>query len=193
MTRTTCRPFSLFLPWLVLSHVGGAQAVPATPPFAMPFHVPASIGKAHLHDSSFVGDAMAYSYRGPKIAGCDIYVWPLPADRDMDAGRRDSLLQLEVAKFKEVVPLGIERGWYENYQIAFADPHPVATKSDSVPGYVVALVFARRGQRFTSFFYIYALQGMFIKIRLTVPADDWGSNPALDLPAALVRALDEQR
>jgi len=111
----------------------------------------------------------------------------------MDATRRDSLLQAEVAKFKEVVPLGLGRGWYDDYQIAFADPHNVAATGDSIPGYVVALVFARRAQRLASFFYIYAVHGMFVKIRLTVPADDWGSNPALDLPGALVRQLHEQR
>ena len=179
---------ALLLPWLVLPHVGPAQAVPGIPTFAVPFRVPRSVGKAQLRDSSFVGDAMAYAYRGPKITGFDLYIWPLPAGEE-NAAHRDSLLQLEVAKFKEVAPLGIERGWYDNYEIVFADPHPVAMQTDSLPGYVVALVFTRRAASFTSFFYIYALQGMFIKIRLTIPADGWGSNPALDLPAELVRAL----
>lgn len=88
---------------------------------------------------------------------------------------------------------GPERGWYDDYRVAFESSHPVELEGDSVPGYVVALVFSRRGQQFASFFYIYAVQGMYCKIRLTVPAENWGSNSALDLPAQLVRALSLQR
>jgi hypothetical protein len=135
---------------------------------------------------------MAYRYEGRLITGLDIYVWPLPAD-SLDSAARDTLLQLEVAKFKEVAAVGLERGWYEDYKIAFDAPHPVALDGDSLPGYVVALVFARRGQRFASFFYIYAVQGMYLKIRLTVPGDDWGSNPALDLPAIFVQSVARKR
>jgi hypothetical protein len=30
---------------------------------------------------------------------------------------------------------------------------------------------------------------MYMKIRLTVPGDGWDTNPALDVPAELVRAV----
>jgi hypothetical protein len=164
----------------------------STAPFPIPFQVPAELGNARLRDSTFIADAMAYRYEGRRITGFDIYVWPLPGD-SLDRAARDTLLQLEVAKFKEAAPVGLERGWYEDYSIAFDAPHPVALDGDSLPGYVVALVFARRGQRFASFFYIYAVQGMYLKIRLTVPGDDWGSNPALDLPATLVQTVARKR
>jgi hypothetical protein len=98
-----------------------------------------------------------------------------------------------VEEFKEVAPIGIQRGWYDDYKIAFDAPHPVDLGHDSLPGYVVAMPFARGGHRFASFFYIYALRGMFVKIRLTVPAEGWQSNEALDLPAVLVRSLAESR
>ena len=168
-----------------------AQSAP-TAPFRIPFQVPTKLGNARLRDSTFVADAMAYRYEGRRITGFDIYVWPLPAD-SLDSTARDTLLQLEVAKFKEAAPVGLERGWYEDYKIVFDAPHPVALDGDSLPGYVVALVFARRGQRSASFFYIYAVQGMYLKIRLTVPGDDWGSNPALDLPATLVQSVARKR
>jgi len=168
-----------------------AQTAPAAA-FRVPFEMPAKIGDARLRDSTFIADAMAYRYQGKRITGFDIYVWPLPAD-SLDATARDSLLRLEVAKFKEAAPIGRERGWYEDYKIAFDAPHPVPLDRDSLPGYVVALVFARGGQRFASFFYIYAIQGMYFKIRLTVPGDDWGSNPAMDLPAALVQRVARKR
>ncbi len=159
--------------------------------FRVPFEMPAKIGDARLRDSTFIAEAMAYRYQGKHITGFDIYVWPLPDS--LDAMARDSLLKLEVAKFKEAAPIGLERGWYEDYKIVFDAPHPVPLGRDSLPGYVVALVFARGGQRFASFFYIYAIAGMYFKIRLTVPGDDWGSNPAMDLPAALVQRVAQQR
>lgn len=164
----------------------------AAAPFRVPFEMPATIGDARLRDSTFIADAMAYRYQGKRITGFDIYVWPLPAD-SLDATVRDSLLRLEVANFKEAAPIGLERGWYEDYKIAFDAPHPVPVDRDSLPGYVVAMVFAREGQRFASFFYIYAIQGMYFKIRLTVPGDDWGSNPAMDLPATLVQRVARKR
>jgi hypothetical protein len=136
---------------------------------------------------------MAYRYGGRGITGLDVYIWPLPIANTLDAARRDSLLKLEVAKFKQAVPVGVQRGWYDKYQIVFDDPHPVAVDGDSLPGYVVALVFVRRRQPFTSFFYIYAVQGMYLKIRLTVPGDGWNTNPALDVPAELVRAAARRR
>jgi hypothetical protein len=135
---------------------------------------------------------MGYRYEGRGITGLDVYVWPLPIPRTLDATRRDSLLNLEVAKFKQAVPVGVQQGWYDEYQIAFDGPHPIAVGDDSLPGYVVALVFVRRRQPFTSLFYIYAVQGMYVKIRLTVPGDGWDTNPALDVPAELLRALSSK-
>jgi hypothetical protein len=156
-------------------------------PFSVPFQVPLVVNGARLKDSAFVGDAMAYRYEGRGITGLDEYVWPLEI-APADSAQPDSLLQVEVGKFKQTIPLGVERGWYDNFQIAFDALHPVALASDSLPGYVVALVFMRRREPFTSFFYIYAVQGMYLKIRLTVPGKNWNTNPALDLPAELVRA-----
>ncbi len=160
--------------------------------FAVPFQVPRQLGHAELKDSAFVGDAMAYRYRGPGITGLDFYVWPLPGD-SLTRTAEDSLLKFEVAKFTEAAPVGLQRGWYDDYKIAFGDSHPIALDADSLPGYVVALAFARRGQRFVSFFYIYALHGMYIKIRLTVPGENWGSNEALDLPAVFIQDVARQR
>ena len=131
---------------------------------------------------------MAYRYQGPQIAGLDVYVWPLPSDSPGQAAH-DSLLQLEVERFKAALPLGLERGWYDDYRVAFANPHPVAAKNASVAGYLLAYSFRRGEQVSTSFFYIYALKGMYLKIRLTVPSDGWDTNPALDVPKALVRAV----
>jgi hypothetical protein len=170
-----------------------AQRTPATAPFPVPFQLPVALGNARLRDSSFVGEAMAYHYEGRRITGLDVYTWPLPIADSLYAARSDSLLKLEVAKFKEAVPVGAQQGWYDKYHIVFDDPHPVAVDGDSLPGYVVGLVFVRRREPFTSFFYIYAVQGMYVKIRLTVPGDGWNTNPALDVPAQLIRAVAPKR
>ena len=136
--------------------------------FVVPFAVPLTVRFARLKDSSFVANAQTYRYAGDKISGFDLYIWPLP---EVDSLRAtwDSLLRVQVDDFKVTAPVGIQRGWYDNYVIAFDAPHPVPLSSDSLPGYVVAMPFKRRGQVFASFFYIYALKGMFVKIRLTVP------------------------
>jgi hypothetical protein len=165
----------------------GASLQAQGAPFTVPFKILPVVGNTRLKDSAFVGNAMAYRYQGKGITGLDEYVWPLEIT-SADSAQRDSLLVIQVESFKETIPLGVERGWYENFQVAFDAPHPVALASDSIRGYVVAFVFSRRREPFTSFFYIYAVQGMYLKIRLTVPGRDWNTNEALDLPAMLVRA-----
>jgi len=189
-------PMTLRLPqllWIAIVWTGPSSLrAQNVAPFAVPFQVPSVAGSARLKDSAFVGDAMAYHYQGRRITGLDVFVWPTPVSSS-DSARRDSLLLLEVEKFKQTIPLGVQRGWYETYQIAFDAPHPVALASDSLRGYVVAFAFMRRREPFTSFFYIYAVHDMYLKIRLTVPGDNWNTNPALDVPAELVRAVAEPR
>jgi len=174
--------------YVVPVFIGVATSLDAqSAPFTVPFQAPLAVGSAKLKDSAFVGNAMAYRYHGKGINGLDEYVWPLEI-ASADSVQLDSLLLMQVNSFKETLPLGVERGWYDNFQMAFDAPHPVALARDSVRGYVVAFVFSRGRQPFASFFYIYAIHGMYLKIRLTVPAKDWNANKALDLPAALVRA-----
>jgi len=180
--------FSVRLEYLVPIFIGAATSLDAqSAPFTVPFQAPLAVGSARLKDSAFVGNAMAYHYHGKGITGLDEYVWPLEI-ASADSLQLDSLLLVQVEGFKETIPLGVERGWYDNFQMAFDAPHPVALASDSARGYVVAFVFSRRREPFASFFYIYGVRGMYLKIRLTVPANDWNTNKALDLPAALVRA-----
>lgn len=149
--------------WFTITTPVVGQSVSSAPPVRAPFHVPTFIGNARLRDSSFRGDAMVYSYEGGRIEALDLYTWPIPALMQLDSGRRDSLLQLEVAKFKDVLPLGQQRGLYDDYRIVFEDSHRVPLDTDTLPGYVVAFVFTRRSQPFASFFYIYALEGMFLQ------------------------------
>jgi hypothetical protein len=177
---------------LILGAYSAQGQDPSKATFSVPFTVPVTVGFAHLKDSTFVVNAEMYRYAGDKISGFDLYVWPLPQLDSLKA-TVDSLLRVQVDDFKVVAPIGIQRGWYDNYVIAVDAPHRVPLSADSLAGYVVAMPFKRRGQVFASFFYIYALKGMFVKIRLTVPEDGWNDNPALDLPAVLVRSLAESR
>ena len=179
------------LEYLLFAFIGLTASLEAqSAPFTVPFKASPVVGKARLKDSAFVGNAMAYRYQGKGITGLDEYVWPLEIT-SADSAQLDSLLVVQVESFKQTIPLGVERGWYESFQMAFDAPHPVAVASDSIRGYVVAFVFLRRREPFASFFYIYAVQGMYLKIRLTVPGKDWNTNEALDLPAMLVLAAAE--
>jgi hypothetical protein len=35
--------------------------------------------------------------------------------------------------YESTVPIGVERGWYDAFRIAFSDPRSVAVKSDTIP------------------------------------------------------------
>jgi hypothetical protein len=102
---------------------------------------------------------------------------------------QDSALREEVTRFKAAVPVGVDSGWYDAYKVVFADPHPVKVDHRSIPGYAVAVVIRRGNETFASFFYIYALDGRFAKIRLTLPGEGWGANPAMEWPRLLIVAL----
>lgn len=151
-----------------------------------PFHVPATVGAATLQDSTVVGGATAYRYTGPQVKAFDLFIWSSSLS---SASGQDSALREEVAKYQSVVPTGVDSGWYDTYKIVFSDPHPVKVDHRSIPGYVVSVVLKRGAENYVSFFYIYALDGRLAKIRLTLPGEGWGANPAMEWPNMLMTAL----
>jgi len=124
-----------------------------------------------------------------RTSGLYLQVRPLPEGR---SSKPDSQLQVEIAGFKETLPLGVQRGWFDSYEVAFETPHPVAIAvADTIRGYAVAVAIGRGGARYVTLFYVYPLQGMLVTIRLTVPAEGWASNPVLDVPVNMVRLMAE--
>jgi hypothetical protein len=87
----------------------------------------------------------------------------------------------------------VERGWYDAYELVFAEPKPLTVLDGIVSGHVVAVALRQADEVNLTFFYIYALRGHFVKVRLTIPGHEWSENDALDFPEAVIRRLANKR
>lgn len=171
---------------------GIQQPVATSVPSVLPFKIPPRLLGLTLLDSAIAGSALAFSYQGNNVTKLDVFVYALPPDDKSRSGIHKALMK-EVESFKQSLPIGVSRGWYDEYRVAVDKEDPVQVGQQVVPGHAVAMVFVEGGSEYVSLFCIHALRGMFIKIRLTVPAGQWDLNPALDFPTRFVEYLVSAR
>jgi len=150
--------------------------------------MPLRVAGYSIADSGLAGGAVTFSYRGYNVTKLDVFIYQLPV-ADTSQSLVSHALRDEVESFKRSLPVGLSRGWYDDYRLAFETEEPVSTSAGSVQSFAVATVLTRGGAGYVSLFYIYALRGMFIKIRLTVPYADWGANPALNFPTQFIEQV----
>ena len=80
---------------------------------------------------------------------------------------------IEGGKFAQVMPIQVQRGRYDAYEMAFADPQPVVTGRDTIPGFVAGAATRTRGEVSLQMEYLYLVHGQFLKVRATMPHTDW--------------------
>jgi tetratricopeptide (TPR) repeat protein len=169
---------------------GAMQPATSHAPGGMYLIPPAEIDQFRLVVRDTVANTPHYKYEGPNIVGLDVFVWEAT---DTNAAALERELEQQVADYQLTLPVGVERGWYESYEVGFAEPKPVTVLDGIVSGHVVAVGLHERGEVNLSFFYVYAVRGHFVKVRLTIPGTDWTENEALDFPEAVVRYLANKR
>jgi len=159
--------------------------------FTLPFRIPAQVGSLRLADSTMVGEAVVLSYDGPNVAQLHVFVYaPL---RDTSQASVRSALMDEVESFKQSLPVGLSRGWYDVYRFAFESEKSIRAGDVVVPGHAVAIAFARGESTFVSLVYVHAFRGMLIKTRLTIPEAGWDTNAALTFPGQFIEQLASVR
>ncbi len=118
------------------------------------------------------GGGRLYRYNGRSDEYVTVFVYPIPDDVK---AARDSVqwVLIEGGKFAQVMPIQVQRGRYDAYEMAFADPQPVVTGHDTIPGFVAGAATRTRGALSLQMEYLYLVHGQFLKIRATMPHKDW--------------------
>ena len=90
------------------------------------------------------------------------------------------------------LPAGVQRGWYEGFNVALDDPKEIQVGADVVPGRFAAVALRVRGEIEVSLFYVYLVHGQLVKVRSTVSEAGWQTSRAGAFTQALVERLHAQ-
>ena len=118
------------------------------------------------------GGGRLYRYSGRPGEYLTVFVYPIPEDVK---AAPDSVqwVVMEGRKFGLVMPVQVQRGRYDAYEIAFENPHPVVAGRDTIPGFVAGVATRTRGAVELQMEYLYLVHGRFLKIRATMPEKGW--------------------
>ncbi len=138
---------------------------------------------------SLSGGSVAHRYSHE--SGTRVTVFIYPAGQTSEVSATESLVQQESEKFILALPVGVQRGWYDNFTVAFSEPDSVQAGNLRISGRGVGAA-TRKGDRMAiELQYLYLVSGSFIKVRATVPVPGWEDTDvplfARELAAAVAR------
>ena len=118
------------------------------------------------------GGGTLYRFNDGSGAYLTVFIYPVPDDvkQTDDSGQ---WVIVEGRKFVQVMPIQVQRGRYDAYEMAFADPEPVIVGRDTIPGFAAAAVTRSRGVVSVQLEYLYLVRGQFLKVRATLPQENW--------------------
>lgn len=136
------------------------------------------------------GRGTMYRYADTPRLRLDVYVYAIDAATEADSAARVAhALRREVAAFKEVLPVGQQRGWYDAYRIAYEQSSDFTVGRATVPGFTIAYAFRQRGAMYVSFYYVHAVGAYFLKTRATVPEAEYRTSDVPLFVQELIRLV----
>jgi hypothetical protein len=178
---------------LVVVSIGacGPKPGPATPAPAGDHPVPGSLQGYRFVATQEIperdGGGQLYRFTDGSPVLLTVFVYPVPGD--VQQGDSAQWVLIEGAKFAQVMPIQVQRGRYDAYEMAFANAEPVVSGSDTIPGFAAAAVTRSRGTVAVQLEYLYLLNGQFVKVRATLPHDQWQKAPVPTFARDLVRHM----
>jgi hypothetical protein len=138
--------------------------------------VPTRVGRYSLKPPDASPGAVSgdtpYRFSDGSQTRVTVFVYAVPPDvRQGEVPQ--TWVTAEGAKFVQVLQIGVGRGWYDDFRVAYSDPHPVVRDTLSIPGYEVAAATRSRGRVSVELEYLYFVHGSFLKVRATVPERGW--------------------
>jgi hypothetical protein len=138
--------------------------------------VPTRVGRYTLQPPDSAAAAASgdtpYHFSDGSSTRVTVFVYAVPADVQ-EGEVPQAWATAEGAKFVQVLRIGVERGWYEDFQVAFSEPQPVVRDTLGIPGHAVAAATRSRGGVRVELEYLYLVRGRFLKVRATVPERGW--------------------
>ena len=118
------------------------------------------------------GGGWLYRYSGRSGEYVTVFLYPIPDDVKATPDSSQWVL-MEGRKLAQVMPIQVQRGRYDAYEVAFEDRQPVVTGRDTIPGFVAGIATRTRGVIHLEMEYVYLVHGWFLKVRATMPEKDW--------------------
>lgn len=174
-----------------------APSAPAARPLdvrTLGFVLPDSVRSYRLTESYPVeGYAQHRGFRYTDGSPTRVSVFVYPADSAAALAEPRRVVAHEGPLFSESLPIGVQRGRYDAYNIAFSHADSLEVDGRLVFGHVTAAPTKRAGRVIVEFQYLYLVGTQFVKVRASVPAEGWQNTDiplfAQQLTAVLTRQL----
>jgi hypothetical protein len=175
----------------VLSTSCRPTSPPATPNPSPDAGIPTSLRGYRMTASDTIaekdGGGKLYRFNDGSAAYITVFVYPVPPDVKVATDSAQWVV-IEGEKFARVLPIFVQRGRYDAFEMAFANPEPVVVELDTIPGFAAA-VTRSKGEVSVQLQYLYLVRGQFLKVRATLPQDQWQQAPVPLFAQDLVRAM----
>ena len=136
--------------------------------------IPAEIGRYRLTATEAIepkGDSLFRFSDGSPVR-LTVFRYAVAPDVRVAADSQ-SWTSAEGMKFEAVQPYRVSAHQIDEYKVAFADTAILDFGDARVTEHSMAVAVKSRGTVMMDFQYLYLIRGRFLKVRATVPADDW--------------------
>ena len=138
------------------------------------FVLPTTVRSYRLTESYPIeGHPQDRGFRYTDGSATRVSVFVYPADSAAAIAEPRKVVAQEGPLFSESLPIGVRRGWYDAYNIAFAHADSLDVAGQLVFGHVTAAPTKRAGRVNVEFQYLYLVGTRFVKVRASVPAEGW--------------------
>lgn len=177
-----------------------AAPAPPTPQVAPASGIPGSLHGYRLTGTEpidiKVGGGHLYRFRDSTKAYITVFVYPVPDDVKQSPDSAQ-WVATEGHKFAAILPILVQRGQFDTYEMAFENPDTVVAGNHPVVGFRAVAVTRARGRVEVQYEFLHLVRGEFVKVRATVPQEDWEQAPIIpfahDLVAAMLKPTAEPR
>ena len=135
-------------------------------------------------------ESTAYSYENGSTGWITVFIYPRQI-RGRSADSRTALTEEGRGLF-EMLPVGVQRGRWDDYVESHSAPDSVMVNGGVTLGNETAAVTKLRGAVSVQMQYVYLLGSHFVKVRATVPSDDWEKSGVPAFASALIARLAAQ-
>ena len=174
-----------------------APPAPAATPLdvsTLGFVLPASVRSYRLTESYPIeGYPQHRGFRYTDESPTRVSVFVYPADSAAAVAEPRHAVAQEGPLFSESLPIGVQRGRYDTYNIAFSHADSLEVDGQLVFGHVTAAPTKRAGRVSVEFQYLYLVGTRFVKVRASVPAEGWQNTDVPLFAQELTAVLARQR
>jgi len=150
------------------------------------------ITDTHPYDDPQLGVRYRFEKSGEPVYDVYVYPYELPELASTAEGRTRAA-ENEANSFRAGLPILVQRGYFDEYRLAFAQPDTTVVGSHMLIGSCVAVAIKRHGVVGLTFQYVYGLTSTMLKVRVDIAMAQLKTANIPGFVHDLVRAADTSR